>query len=146
MPFLCCRLIIILLSISVLTLTLAKVCPHFHFITLDSFYRWQFLLVNPAHKFPRFTTLVSNFLDLDVKKWSFGGFDYSFEWLPILKISWHSVFIEWSIIVFIPPLLGMFYNIICKSTCPEITFPWWNHLQIIQAHLPQQLPFSQHIL
>ena len=34
MPFLHCRLIIILLSISVLTLTLAKVCPHTRLIII----------------------------------------------------------------------------------------------------------------
>ena len=28
-------------------------------------------------------------------------------------------------------------TVICKSTCLEITFPQWNHLQIIQVHLPQ---------
>ena len=26
-------------------------------------------------------------------------------------------------------------SVICKSTCPETTFPWWSHLQNIQAHL-----------
>ena len=76
MPFLRCRLIIILLFISVLTLTLAKVCLHFYLITFDSFHRWQFLFVNPAYEFPRSTTLVGNFLDLNVEKQSFGGFDY----------------------------------------------------------------------
>ena len=48
MPFLCCRLIIILLSISVLTLTLAKVCPHSCLITnkllYTSFYQSQYSL------------------------------------------------------------------------------------------------------
>jgi len=35
--------------------------------------------------------------------------------------------------------------VICKSICLEITSPWWNHLQTIQAYLPWQLPFSQHV-
>jgi len=36
--------------------------------------------------------------------------------------------------------------VICKSTRLETTFPWWSHLQNIQACLPWQPPFSQHIL
>ena len=36
--------------------------------------------------------------------------------------------------------------VICKSTCPETTSPWWRHLQNIQACLPWQPPFSQHVL
>ena len=35
--------------------------------------------------------------------------------------------------------------IICKSTHPETTSPQWSHLQNIQACLPQQPPFLQHI-
>jgi len=56
-------------------------------VILDGFHHWQFLLVNPTHKFPRFTTLVGNFLDLGVEKQSFGGFDCSLEQLPILEVS-----------------------------------------------------------
>jgi len=37
-------------------------------VVLDGFHRWQFLLVNPAHEFPRSTTLVGNFLDLGIEK------------------------------------------------------------------------------
>ena len=33
-----------------------------------------------------------------------------------------------------------------KSTCSKITFPQWYYLPIIQAHLPWQLPFLQHVL
>ena len=36
-------------------------------------------------------------------------------------------------------------HVIYKSTCLEITSPWWNHLRTIQACLPQWLPFLQHI-
>ena len=35
--------------------------------------------------------------------------------------------------------------VICRSTCLETMSPRWNHLQIIQACLPQWPPFSQHI-
>ena len=37
-------------------------------------------------------------------------------------------------------------SVICKSIHLEITSLQWYHLPIIQAHLPQQLPFSQHTL
>jgi len=37
------------------------------------------------------------------------------------------------------------YYLLYKSTCPEITFSWWNHLRTIQAHLPQQPSFLQHV-
>ena len=37
-------------------------------------------------------------------------------------------------------------SVIYKSTRLEITSLQWNHLQIIQACLPQRPPFSQHIL
>ena len=37
-------------------------------------------------------------------------------------------------------------SVIYKSTYLEITSPWWYHLLIIQAHLLQQPPFSQHTL
>jgi len=56
-------------------------------VVLDGFHHWQFLLVNLAHEFPRSMTLVGNFLDLGVEKQSFGGFDCSFEQLPILEVS-----------------------------------------------------------
>jgi len=36
-------------------------------------------------------------------------------------------------------------HVIYKSTCPETTSPWWNHLWTIQARLSQQPPFSQHV-
>ena len=37
-------------------------------------------------------------------------------------------------------------SVIHKSTHLEITSPWWYNLLIIQAHLLQQPPFSQHTL
>ena len=37
-------------------------------------------------------------------------------------------------------------SVICKSTCSEIMSLQWNHLQIIQACLPWQPPFLQHVL
>jgi len=36
--------------------------------------------------------------------------------------------------------------VICKPIYLEITSLWWNHLQIIQACLPQQPSFLQHVL
>ena len=33
-------------------------------------------------------------------------------------------------------------TVICKSTCLEITSLWWNHLQIIQAHLSYNMSYS----
>ena len=38
------------------------------------------------------------------------------------------------------------YNTYASPTHPEIISPWWYHLQIIQACLPWQPPFSQHVL
>ena len=44
--------------------------------------------------------------------------------------------------------LNIFYSmyVICKSTCPETTSPQWCHLWTIQACLPWQPPFLQHVL
>jgi len=38
-----------------------------------------------------------------------------------------------------------YMDVTYKSTCLETTFPWWNHLWTIQACLPWQPPFSQHV-
>jgi len=37
-------------------------------VIFDCFHSWQFALVNPFHKFPRFTALVGDLLDLDIEK------------------------------------------------------------------------------
>ena len=41
--------------------------------------------------------------------------------------------------------INIYLSVIYKSTCPEIMFLPWNHLWILQAHLPWQPPFSQHV-
>ena len=36
--------------------------------------------------------------------------------------------------------------VICKSTCPETTSPWWSHLQNIQAHLSRNMSHGSTVI
>ena len=45
------------------------------------------MFIDPAHKFPRVSTLVGNFLNLSVKEGSFDDFYCSLERFLVLKIS-----------------------------------------------------------
>jgi len=53
----------------------------------DSFNDWKFVSVDPAHKLPRFSTFVGYFLNFEVKKGPFGGFDHFLEGFPVTTLS-----------------------------------------------------------
>jgi len=52
-------------------------------LVFDGFNSWQLVFVNPIHELPRFSFLVGNFLDFEVKEGSFGEFDCFLESFPI---------------------------------------------------------------
>jgi len=53
-------------------------------VILDGFNSGQFMLVNPVHEFPRFSFLVSNFLNFVGKERSLRCLDFVLENFPIL--------------------------------------------------------------
>jgi len=52
-------------------------------IELNHFDSWEFMLLDPVHKFLWATFLVGNFSDLVIKKGAFGFLDYLLEFLPV---------------------------------------------------------------
>jgi len=73
------------------------------------------VLVNPVHELPRTTTLVGDFLNLGIKKSSFGDFDDILEGFPIFKASRFSVNIKRSPTLIIPPNLGVLRDLDSSS-------------------------------
>jgi len=67
--------------------------------------------VDPIHEFPWATSLVGNFLDLLVKKQMLSTFDCPLELLPIPNLLRQPVLFKVSVIIHIPPTLGMFGNV-----------------------------------
>jgi len=53
----------------------------------DSFNGWKFASVDPAHKLPRSLTFVGYFLNFEVEKCPFGGFDCFLKGFPVFKFS-----------------------------------------------------------
>jgi len=84
-------------------------------VIIDSLYSWKFVLVNPVHELLRTVTLVGDFLNLEIKKSSFGGFDDILEEFPIFKASRFSVNVKGSPILIIPPNLGVLRDLDSSS-------------------------------
>ena len=69
------------------------------------------MFVDPIHELPRPSFIVSNFLNLNVKKQSFGGFDFALEYFPIFKTSCCPIVTQHNTTLLFPPTLGPSHNI-----------------------------------
>ena len=110
---------------------------------------WISQLLVPLPSNPRYTRNTWDFTLINIypSRNMFGTtLPRHFQWLKQLEcLGIHlEAFFHFRNTFFIALVLFLF--VICKSTCLEITSPWWYHLQIIQAHLLWQPSFSQHIL
>ena len=65
------------------------------------------MFVDPIHELPRLSIFVSDFLNLDVEKRSFGGFDFALEYFPIFKTSCCPIVTQHNITLLVPPTLRL---------------------------------------
>ena len=77
----------------------------------NCFNSWKLSFFDLVHKFPWFFSLVQDFLYFGIKKSSFGILDCFLEILPILQVSWGSIYLQISLAVFIPLQFQMFSDI-----------------------------------
>ena len=64
------------------------------------------MFVDPIHELPRPSFFVSDFLNLNVKKQLFGGFDFALEYFPIFKTSCYPIVTQCNTILLVPPTFG----------------------------------------
>ena len=77
-------------------------------IVLDGLNSRQLAFVDLINQLPWPMAFVHDILNFQVKKGSLGIFNDFLEFLPVLKTSCHSVYIEEFATLFVPPLFGMF--------------------------------------
>ena len=80
-------------------------------IIFDGLNGRQLVLVDPAHEFPRSLFLISNFLNFSVEERSLRRFDCALENFPIFQISCHSIIVQHTSILFVPPTLGILCDV-----------------------------------
>ena len=71
----------------------------------------QLALVDPAHEFPRSLFFVNDFLNFGVKERSLCSFDCALEPFLVFQISCHSILVQRTSTLFIPPTLGMLCDV-----------------------------------
>jgi len=71
----------------------------------------QLVLVDPAHEFPKFLFFINNFLNFGVEKRLLCSFDYALEPFSIFQISCHSILVQRTSTLFIPPTLGILCDV-----------------------------------
>jgi len=74
-------------------------------IIFDCFNSWEFLLVNPVHKFPRTSSFVGDLLNLEVKECAFCVLDHFLELFPVLYTLGYPVLIKVSTAIYVPSTL-----------------------------------------
>ena len=80
-------------------------------IILNSFNSWKLVFSDPIYEFLWPTILISNFLNFQVKKIVFGFLNCALELFPIFNLFRLSIVLQVSVIIIIPPCLGIFSNI-----------------------------------
>jgi len=71
----------------------------------------QLVLVNLAHEFPRSLFFVNNFLNFGIKERSLCSFNCALKPFPVFQISCHSILVQRTSTLFIPPTLGMLCDV-----------------------------------
>ena len=79
-------------------------------VVLDGFDGWELLLVDLIYQFLETLFFVHNFLNFEVKKYSFCRLDSSSKGFPVIQTSCQPVGFEITIIFVIPPTLGVLHN------------------------------------
>ena len=94
-------------------------------IIFDGLNGRQLVLVDPAYKFPRFLFLISDFLNFGVEERSLHRFDCALETFPIFQISCHSIIVQCTSTLFIPPTLGMLCDVDLFWIHSPYIFDFW---------------------
>jgi len=80
-------------------------------IVLDHLYGWEFVLINPTHKFPKAVLFIGYFLDFEIKERPFCIFDSLSESLLIFNILRSPIFCQVFVALIVPPTFCMLCDI-----------------------------------
>ena len=80
-------------------------------VILNYLYGWKFVLINPAHEFPRATLFIGYFLDFEIEEGPLCIFDSLLESFPVFNTFQRPIFFQISVIIFIPLVLWVLCDI-----------------------------------
>ena len=80
------------------------------------------MFINLIYELPRPLFFVSNFLNLDVEKQSFGSFDFALEFFPIFKTSCCPIATQCNATLLVSPTLGLSHDIDSFWICSPCIF------------------------